>query len=115
MFDNLKSMGQIGSLMSKAREMQAKMAEFESRRPALRATGAAGGNMVTATASGDMQIVGLVFAPEALSGDGELLADLTRAAINQALKSMQDLVQDEMTKLAGDVDVSAFKGLMGGE
>jgi DNA-binding YbaB/EbfC family protein len=114
MFDNLKALSQLGPMMAKAREMQAKMAEVQARLPALRAQGTSGGSLVTVTANGLMEIIEITYATSAPLTDTELLADLTRAAVNQALKNVKELVQTEMQGAAGDMDMSAFKGLMGG-
>ncbi|MGN6369785.1 MAG: YbaB/EbfC family nucleoid-associated protein [Phycisphaerae bacterium] len=114
MFDQLKALSQLGPMMAKAREMQAKMQEVQARLPQLRATGTAGGSLVTATANGVMEIINITYATSAPLTDTELLADLTRAAVNQALKNVQELVQKEMQGATGDMDLSALKGLMGG-
>ena len=112
MFDQLKQLGQLGPMLAQAREMQAKMAEIQARLPSLRATGTAGGGLVTATASGALEIVALQIAPGA-TADPELLADLTRAAVNQALRNIQELIQNEMASATGGMDMGALKGLMG--
>lgn len=114
MFDQLKQLSQLGPLMAQARDMQAKMAQVQARLPALRGTGDAGGGLVTAVASGTLEIVELKYAPQAMRTDPELLADLTRAAVNQALHTVQDLVQREMQEAAGGLDLGAMRGLLGG-
>jgi DNA-binding protein YbaB len=86
MLDNLKALSQLGPMMAKAKEMQSKMAEVQSRLPQLRASGTAGGSLVTATANGLMEITNITYATSAPLTDTELLADLTRAAVNQAIK-----------------------------
>lgn len=113
MFDSLKALGSLGPMMAKAREMQARMAEVQARLPTLRATGTAGGGMVTATAAGNLEIVNLEFSQEARAADPELLADLARAAVNQALKAVQELVQQEMQQVTGGLDLGALKGMLG--
>ena len=114
MLDNLKALSQLGPMMAKAREMQEKMAEVQARLPQLRATGTAGGSLVTATANGVMEIVSITYATTAPLTDTELLADLTRAAVNQAIKNVQAMVQKEMEPAMGGMDMGALKGLMGG-
>src|SRR5437868_4433190 len=101
MFDQLKVLGQLGPMMAKAREMQAKMGEMQARLPSLRATGSAGGGLVTATASGALELVKLDIAPQALAGDPEFLADMIRAAVNQAIKNAQELAQNQMQEVTG--------------
>jgi len=57
--------------------------------------------------------VSLTYATSAPLTDTELLADLTRAAVNQALKNVKDTVQKEMEQAAGGVDLSAIRGMLG--
>lgn len=114
MFDSLKSLGQLGPLMAQARQMQEKMAEVQRKIPTLRASGAAGGDMVQATASGTMEIVELQFTPAALAQDPELLADLTRAAVNQAINNIRRMVEQEMLSATGNVDMAAMQKMLGG-
>jgi DNA-binding YbaB/EbfC family protein len=113
MFDQFKALSQLGPMMAKAREMQSKMQEVQARLPLIKATGTAGGSLVTATANGLLEITELTYATSAPLTDTELLSDLTRAAINQALKSVKELVQKEMQGAAGDIDLGAFRGMLG--
>jgi DNA-binding YbaB/EbfC family protein len=113
MFDNLKALSQLGPMMAKAREMQAKMQEVQARLPLLKASGTAGGSLVTATANGNLEIVGITYATSAPLTDTELLADLTRAAVNQALKNVKELVQKEMEQVTGGLDMGAMRNMLG--
>src|ERR1041384_2844962 len=118
MFDNLKALSQLGPMMAKAREMQAKVHEIQARLPRITATGTAGGSLVTAVANGNLEIVSLTYNTSSPLTDTELLADLTRAAINQALKNVKDRVQKEMEQVVGTaapgLDMSALQRMMGG-
>lgn len=113
MLDELKALTQLGPMMAKAREMQSKIQEMQARLPQMQATGTAGGSLVTAVANGNLEIVSLTYATSAPLTDTELLADLTRGAINQALKNVKEMVQKEMEQAAGGLDVSALRGIMG--
>ena len=118
MFDQLKQLSQLGPLMARAREMQSKMADAQARLPALRATGTAGGELVTAVASGKLEIVALTFSPQAPQADPELLDDLTRAAGNQALSKAQELITAQMEEVLGGMDLGGMdlggmQGLLG--
>jgi nucleoid-associated protein EbfC len=106
MFDQLKALANLGPMMSKFREMQAKM-------PTITATGTAGGSLVTAVANGNLEIVSLTYNTSAPLTDPELLADLTRAAINQALKNVKDALQKEMEQAAGGFDLGAMRQMLG--
>lgn len=113
MFDNLKALSQLGPMMAKAKEMQAKVQEVQARLPHIRATGTAGGSLVTAEASGNLEIVSLTYNTSSPLTDAELLADLTRAAINQALKNVKEMVQKEMEQAAGGIDLGALQNMLG--
>ena len=113
MFDNLKALSQLGPMMAKAREMQAKIQEIQARLPQIRASGEAGGGLVTAVANGNLEIVSLTYATTAPLTDVELVADLTRAAVNQALKNVKDAVQREMEQAAGGMDLGAVRQFLG--
>src|SRR3982751_4933782 len=114
MFDNLKALSQLGPMMQKAKEMQSKMQEMQARLPQIRAEGTAGGSLVTAVANGNLEIVSLNYATTAPLTDTELVADLTRAAVNQALRNVKELVQKEMEGVTGGMDLGPLRGLMGG-
>jgi len=113
MFDNLKALSQLGPMMAKAREMQAKVQEIQARLPKITATGTAGGSLVTAVANGNLEIVALTYNTSSPLTDTELLADLTRGAINQALKNVKEMVQKEMEQATGGTDLGGLQNLMG--
>jgi DNA-binding YbaB/EbfC family protein len=113
MFDQLKALGQLGPMMARAREMQAKMQEVQARLPQLKATGTSGGSLVTATCNGVFEILSITYATSAPLTDTELLADLTRAAVNQAIKNAQEMVQKEMQDVTGGLDMGAIGKMLG--
>ena len=112
MFDSFKAMSQLGPMMAKAREMQAKMAELQQRLGSLQATGNSGGGMVRATVNGRLELLNLVFADDAPT-DHTLLAEMTLAAVNLAMANARVMVQEEMRKITGDVDLSSLQHMLG--
>ncbi|MGC8625359.1 MAG: YbaB/EbfC family nucleoid-associated protein [Phycisphaerae bacterium] len=113
MFDSLKSLSQLGPLMAQAREMQAKMVEVQQKLCTIRADGSAADGLITVTANGLMEIVDIRFSPDASRQDAAVLADLTRAAVNQALANVRMLVQREMQSVTGDADLSGLQKMIG--
>lgn len=114
MFDQLKNLSQMGGMMAKAREMQQKMQDLQARLPTIRAVGEAGGGLIRVTANGAMEVVRIEYATSAPLTDAELIGDLTRAAVNQALKNVQAMVQEEMKKVTGDIDLGPMQKMLGG-
>ena len=109
MIDQLKALSQLGPMMAKAKEMQAKMQEMQARLPHMRASADAGGGLVTAVANGQLEIVSLTYATSAPLTDTELLGDLTRAAVNQALRNVKEMVQKEMEQITGGMDMVPWR------
>ena len=113
MFDQLKALTQLGPMMAQARQMQAKIQEIQARLPSITATGTAGGALVTAVANGNLEVVSLTYNTSAPLTDAELLADLTRAAVNQALKNVKEALQKEMEQAADGMDLGAMRQMLG--
>jgi hypothetical protein len=58
--------------------------------------------MVTVKANGALEIVEINIDPKAIDPDDpELLADLVRAAVNEAIRSAQSLMESRLGGLAG--------------
>ena len=112
MFDSLKSLSQLGPLMARAKEMQAKMAELQQRMGSIQAAGTAGG-VVTVRVNGRLEVLSIEFSPDAPLTDRTALADLTLAAVNMAMAGAREMVQAEMRKITGDIDLSAMQNMLG--
>jgi DNA-binding YbaB/EbfC family protein len=96
MFEKL---GQIAGLMKALPKMQEEMAKLQARIAQITAEGDAGGGMVKAKVNGHLEIVSCIISDEAMK-DKELLEDLVRAAVNQALQKAKQLVGEETSKMA---------------
>ena len=61
-----------------------------------------GGGMVKAKMSGDLRLLGIEIAPEAIDpDDAELLQDMVLAAINEVIRAAQELAASKMGGVAG--------------
>lgn len=88
-------------LMAQAQEMQQRIAAAQRELATRRVEASAGGGMVTAVASGELRIVELRIEPAVYEGgDRGLLQDLVTAAVNAALTRAQQMVQEELQRLA---------------
>ncbi len=72
----------------------------------------AGGGMVTVTVSGDLEVRSVKIAPDAVDPeDVEMLCDLVLAAVNEALRSAQELAASKMGGVTGGLDPGSLGGL----
>jgi DNA-binding YbaB/EbfC family protein len=70
----------------------------------------AGGGMVTAVANGQQELVSIKIEPQVVDPDDiEMLQDLVVAAVNDVLRKSQELMQAEMGKLAGGLNIPGLK------
>ena len=101
-----EGIGQLASLMKNLPKMQEEMAKLKARIALITAEGDAGGGMVKTKVNGHMEVLACVISDEAIkSGDKEVLEDLIRAAVNQALQKAKQAVSEETSKMAVDMGV----------
>jgi DNA-binding YbaB/EbfC family protein len=92
----------LNKMMQQVQQMQAEMAKAQEQLANETVEASAGGGMVTVTANGAGEIQQIKIAPEAIDPDDpELLADTILAAVNEALRSANDLAQSRLGGLAG--------------
>ncbi|MCP9449645.1 MAG: YbaB/EbfC family nucleoid-associated protein [Nitrospira sp.] len=98
--------GNMNTILKQAQAMQEQMAKLQEQAASKTASGTAGGGIVTVTANGALQIVGVTIDPELVkSGDVEMLQDLIVAAGNDALRKAKDLMEQEMKALTGGLKI----------
>jgi DNA-binding YbaB/EbfC family protein len=104
----------LGELMAKAKEAQARMAELQRELALRRVEGSAGGGMVTVVATGELRVLEIRIEPSLLaSGDRDMLQDLTAAAVNAALMNAQKMVQEEIQRASAAMAVPNLADLFG--
>jgi DNA-binding YbaB/EbfC family protein len=102
----------LNKLMQQAQEMQAQMAKAQEELKNEIVEASAGGGMVTVKATGALEIVEVKIAPEAVDPDDpELLADMVLAAVNEALRSAQSLVESKLGSAMGGLQGLGLPGL----
>jgi DNA-binding YbaB/EbfC family protein len=102
----MKNMGNMGNIMNQAKKIQERLASVQEEMALKTIDGSAGGGMVTVTANGRQEIVSLKIEPEVVNPeDIEMLQDLVQAAVNDALRKSQEMVQQEMSKITGGLKI----------
>ena len=92
----------LNKMMQQVQEMQAQMqqAQEELKDETVQAT--AGGGMVTVVADGTGEIKQIKIDPKAIDpSEPEMLEDMILAAVNEAVRSAQSLMESRLGGLAG--------------
>jgi DNA-binding YbaB/EbfC family protein len=96
----------FGNLMKEAQRLQQQMAEMQEQVAQKKVEATAGGGMVTVQANGRQEIIAIKIDPEVVSKDDvQMLEDLVLAACNEALRKSRELVQQELGKLTGGLQI----------
>ena len=101
MLKGLGNLANIGSLLKQAQQMGSKMQQVTEELKVRRATGSAGGGLVTVEVNGLGEVLTCRVDPSILSTDDrELLEDLLPAAINDALTKSKQMHGEAMRSMA---------------
>lgn len=96
----------LGNIMKQAQQMQARIARVQQELELKEVEATAGGGMVTARANGKQQLLELNIEKDVVDPeDIEMLQDLVMAAVNEAIKKSQDMIQEEMGKVTGGMNI----------
>jgi hypothetical protein len=101
----------IQQMMKQAQKMQKKMeeAQAEAAKEVVEAT--AGGGMISVKVNGKQEIVGITIEKDVVDPeDVEMLQDLILAAVNEGLKKSQEVVQQKMSAVTGNLGIN-FPGM----
>lgn len=94
--------GNMNNLMKQAQKMQRQMEEATKELEEQEVSASAGGGAVEVTVSGKKEVVKVKLAEEVVDPDDiEMLEDLIVAATNEALRKMDEISQQSMSKITG--------------
>ena len=92
----------LNSMMKQVQQMQAEMSEAQEKLKDEVVEASAGGGMAKVKMSGDLRLLELSIDPEAIDPeDPELLQDMVLAAVNEAIRSAQELATSRMGSVSG--------------
>jgi DNA-binding YbaB/EbfC family protein len=99
-------------MMKQMQKMQEDMQRVQMELQQESVTASAGGGAVTARVSGGLELLELTIDPEAVDPeDVELLQDVIVAAVNEAMRSAQQLAQDRLGAITGGLSGLGLPGL----
>jgi DNA-binding YbaB/EbfC family protein len=82
--------------------MQARLAKLQAEMAEKTVEASSGGGMVTVVANGRQEILSVRIRKEVISPEEtDLLQDLVRAAVNEALSRTREMMAEEMAKVTG--------------
>ena len=112
-FGGMSMPGNMSNLMKQAQKMQRQMEENQKALEEKEFVASAGGGAVEVAVTGKREVVRVTLAPEVVDPeDIEMLQDLVMAAMNEALRKVDQETQDTMSRLAGGL--GGLGGLGGG-
>ena len=102
----------MNAMLQQAQKMQEEMAALQEELEGLEYEVSAGGGAVTVKINGQKQILALDIQPEIVDPDDiETLSDILVAAVNEAIKRVEDTNNAEMSKVTGALGMPGMPGL----
>jgi nucleoid-associated protein EbfC len=109
----------LNKMMKQVQQMQEEMMKAQEGLKDEIVEASAGGGMVTVKVTGDLQVKEIKIDPAALGDEGEapgpeefeLLQDMVLAAVNEALRSAQELASRRLGGLTGGLGDLGLPGL----
>jgi nucleoid-associated protein EbfC len=99
-------MKNMNKLMKQAQQLQTRMAQLQEELGGKTTEATAGGGMVKVIANGKQQILSIQIEKEVVDPeDVDMLQDLIVAAVNEALSRSQAMVNEEMSKITGGMNI----------
>ena len=94
--------GNMNNIMKQAQKMQKQMEEAQAQLEESSYTATSGGGAVEVTISGKKEITSIKFDPEVVDPDDiEMLEELTMAAVNEAIRKIEEVSAQKMSKITG--------------
>ena len=92
----------MNALLKQAQQMQEEMVKAQESLAEETVEASAGGGMVKVTMSGDIKLQSIQIDPEAIDpDDADMLSDMVLAAVNEAIRSAQELATSKMGGITG--------------
>ena len=99
-------MKNMNNLLKQASQMQSKLAALQNELSTREVESSSGGGMVKVKVNGKQELLAITINKECVDpNDVEMLQDLVKTAINQAMKESQDMVSQAMSKVTGGLSI----------
>ncbi len=99
-------MKNMGNLMKQAQQMQAKITTLQKELEGREVEASSGGGMVKVVVNGKQEIQKITIDKECVDpNDVEMLEELVKTAINQAVTDSHEMVNSAMSKVTGGLNI----------
>lgn len=95
----------MGDLMKKAQEMQANMQKAQAEMAATEVVGESGAGLVKITLLGNHNVRKVEIDSSLMEDDKEMLEDLIAAAMNDAVRRIEEVNKSKMSGLTGGMEL----------
>jgi len=97
--------GGMGNLMKQAQQMQAKMQKAQEELANMEVVGESGAGLVKITMAGSHSVRRVEIDPSLFEDDKDMLEDLVAAAVNDAVRRVEQQNKDKMGELTGGMQL----------
>ena len=97
--------GGLGNLMKQAQQMQENLQKAQEEIANMEVTGTAGGGMVTVVMTGRHDIKRVNIDDALMEEDKEMIEDLLAAAVNDAVRAVENQSKEKMAGVTGGMDL----------
>lgn len=105
-FGGMMPGGNMNQLLKQAQKMQENMAKMQEELETKELETSVGGGAVTVKVNGKKEIVKISIKEEVVDPDDvEMLEDLVMSAVNEALRSVDEMQSSQMSKITGGMNI----------
>jgi DNA-binding YbaB/EbfC family protein len=92
--------GGLGKILKQVQDMQANMEKLQQELAALEVTGESGGGMIRVVMTGRHEVRRVTIDPTLMGDDREMLEDLLAAAVNDAVRKVEEAGKEKLAGVA---------------
>jgi DNA-binding YbaB/EbfC family protein len=105
-FPGMMPGGNMNNLLKQAQKMQEEMQKAQKELETKEIEASVGGGAVTVKVNGKKELIDITIKPEVVDPDDiEMLQDLVLSAVNEALRSIDEMTSSQMGKLTGGMNI----------
>jgi DNA-binding YbaB/EbfC family protein len=98
--------GNMGGMMKQMQKMQKDMEKMQAQLEETEVEASSGGGAVSCKVNGKKEVLAITIDEDVVDPeDVEMLQDLVMAAVNEALRKAEDMMEKEMKKLTGGMNI----------